>query len=404
MKNFAFVMLFIGLVAGGGFWLLSEDDAVPTPAEQTAAAEQDGSNTPADSAELDPPAKAKPQPAAMGPWPKAVVEETEYNFGTMVVGSEKEHSFIIRNEGAADLELLEGQPTCKCTRFELSKSVVKPGEEAELTMRWIGKAKDAAFQHGGPVFTNDPQNREIGLRVVGVVDAAVELVPEESWNVAMGDGTAGGSMEGLVFSKVHEDFQITSLTCDSPFVEVTMTRLSKEEIRQIGMKDAPMSAYAVKVEIKPEMPPGLLEKPLKIQTDCVELPYTVLLRAKKNGPIRILPAPGVAWNESKNGLQMGRFPAAKGREAVLNLLVDETQMTEPLKFTTVEADPAFIGVELESAEASSTQRTRYRLKISIPPGIPRSSSRSTQQPATIHIETNHPSGQSIDLKLSYNLF
>ncbi|MCP4508652.1 MAG: DUF1573 domain-containing protein, partial [Fuerstiella sp.] len=84
---------------------------------------------------------APPIPSKQGPWPSAVTNVRTFDFGSMAVGDEREHSFVIRNEGDADLHLLAGEPTCKCTAFELSSTTVKPGEEASLLVRWVGKMK-----------------------------------------------------------------------------------------------------------------------------------------------------------------------------------------------------------------------------------------------------------------------
>jgi hypothetical protein len=58
-----------------------------------------------------------PVPSATGPWPKAVVMGPVFMFGTMRVGDDKSHDFVIKNEGDADLILKTGKTTCKCTRF-----------------------------------------------------------------------------------------------------------------------------------------------------------------------------------------------------------------------------------------------------------------------------------------------
>src|SRR5579872_2905137 len=56
-----------------------------------------------------------PPVSKTGPYPKAVIEETEFEFGRMEVGEERSHAFIIRNEGEAPLLLKKGKTTCKCT-------------------------------------------------------------------------------------------------------------------------------------------------------------------------------------------------------------------------------------------------------------------------------------------------
>src|SRR5579859_1602904 len=56
-----------------------------------------------------------PPVATSGPQPKAVIDQTEFDFGRMEVGEERQHEFTISNEGQAPLVLKKGKTTCQCT-------------------------------------------------------------------------------------------------------------------------------------------------------------------------------------------------------------------------------------------------------------------------------------------------
>ena len=45
----------------------------------------------------------KPVPSKTGPWPKAVTQETNYDFNRMRLGTKKDYEFTIANEGDAPL-------------------------------------------------------------------------------------------------------------------------------------------------------------------------------------------------------------------------------------------------------------------------------------------------------------
>ena len=49
------------------------------------------------------PESTMPKVSPTAPWPKAVMDETEFDFGRMEVGEEQSHTFTIRNEGEAPL-------------------------------------------------------------------------------------------------------------------------------------------------------------------------------------------------------------------------------------------------------------------------------------------------------------
>ncbi|HBH52095.1 MAG TPA: hypothetical protein DDY91_09400, partial [Planctomycetaceae bacterium] len=94
-----------------------------------------------------------PEIAEKGPWPKAVVDQTEFEFGRMEVGEEMTHAFKIRNEGEAPLELAKGNTTCQCTISELENNLIPPGGEASITLRWKPTAQSDAFEKGAEIRT-----------------------------------------------------------------------------------------------------------------------------------------------------------------------------------------------------------------------------------------------------------
>src|SRR6185369_10235732 len=61
------------------------------------------------------PAEDFPPVSKAPPYPKAVMDETEFEFGRMEVGEERSHVFMIRNEGDAPLIIKQGPTTCQCT-------------------------------------------------------------------------------------------------------------------------------------------------------------------------------------------------------------------------------------------------------------------------------------------------
>jgi len=340
-----------------------------------------------------------PVPAEEGPWPSAVAEEKTFDFGTMPVGGEKEHAFVIRNDGEADLQLMAGEPTCKCTAFELGLKTVKPGEETTLLVRWLGKAKDDSFQHGGPVYTNDPKRKEIRFVVKGIVDTLFDVFPDRVWSIGTVNAKTGGTMQGVVISRVHDDFEITDIACKSPHISTVVSPAPPHILEQYQGR----CGYTIDVTFSPDAPPGLAEEDLTLKLSRSDGPVKVLVRAKMAGPVRVLPSPGVTFDNMVNGLKLGQFPTNKGRKAELTLLVDTSEMSEPFAATSIDTSPGFVKAELKHVAQLSDERSRYKLLISIPPGIPRTE-RDRSSPGLVDIQTNHPSGQTLKLKLSFKAF
>lgn len=69
------------------------------------------------------------QAAANQGTPKISIDNREHNFGDLNLNDKVEHTFIIKNEGTADLVILEAKPSCGCTVPDnYTKTPIKPGE------------------------------------------------------------------------------------------------------------------------------------------------------------------------------------------------------------------------------------------------------------------------------------
>lgn len=343
-----------------------------------------------------------PSPKKTGPWPKAVVSGPVFKFGTMRVGQDNSHDFVITNEGDADLVLKTGKTTCKCTRFgfgaveETAKkdAVVKPGNSVTLTMNWNGgKVADRGFRHGGDVFTNDPKNTTIKLAVEGAVEMPYEVQPGV-WAVGdVYDGQAA-KLRATIGSKLFSSLEIESLKSPSGYVTLTPGALTPED-RAVGSF---LGGVSLVVEVSPSIPAGLFQEEVEVKLVQETEPLKVLVMARKQGVVRLQPMAGTMYDSDKMQLRMGSFPASEGREATMLMVVDEKEMTEPLRITEVEADPSFITASISPIGAPSGTVHRYLLKINVPPGRPHVQ-RTDSKPGHIVISTNHSSGEKLNLGL-----
>jgi hypothetical protein len=104
------------------------------------------------------------QPATASPaGPKLVIAAPEHSFGNIKPGTPLTHTFKIRNDGQADLEIKSVKPGCGCTATNFDK-VVSPGKEGGITL----KIEDTAGYKGevektADVTTNDPERRTFKL-------------------------------------------------------------------------------------------------------------------------------------------------------------------------------------------------------------------------------------------------
>ena len=230
-------------------WMLKAD-----PSRKQATA------TPAPAAKEDPEA---PEVSATGPYPKAVLDETEFAFGAMEAGEERTHMFVVRNEGEAPLKLVKGTTTCKCTLSELAQGEVPPGESAEIELTWKPVAESTMFRQVANILTNDPKRTKIELTVSGTVDAKFHFSPADTWHLHEINESEPTPFTGSIYSTVLDKFQITDLKVDSPFATVKSEPLEAEVLKELHAQ----SGYSIALEIRPDIPVGEFRFPLIVQTD-----------------------------------------------------------------------------------------------------------------------------------------
>jgi hypothetical protein len=98
--------------------------------------------------------------------PRAVIDQTSFDYGDVINGSVVETTFHIKNMGDKELtvlraphvEVVEG---CCPPQTSLSKSVLLPGAEATVTMSFsMHDGMDGQHEFRVHVSTNDPDNPE----------------------------------------------------------------------------------------------------------------------------------------------------------------------------------------------------------------------------------------------------
>ncbi|MCA9033869.1 MAG: DUF1573 domain-containing protein [Planctomycetaceae bacterium] len=344
--------------------------------------------------------KEKPRPkiAGKGPYPKAEVPETLFDFGRQLLHSEPgQHDFTIRNTGEADLELVAGEATCQCTSFDVNKARIAPGEEAIVHIRWKAERRDVTFRHGGPVYTNDPENPEITFNVTGAIDEAVEILPSSQWDVGNVYADRNGKVQTAFASRMVDSFEIESIEADSEFITVETTPMSQEMLA----RDDWRCGYSLTVTVSNEIPNGSFQGKVSAKLSCSDEKLIIPVTARKQGRIRCLPMPGTFFDPEIMLLKLGVFSASESRSGKILLLVDQEGLEGPLEITNLEASPGFVKATIEPDGDQSGPKRRYILTVEVPAGKPRVK-HTMGNLASLRIETNHPKGETIPLDILFS--
>lgn len=102
--------------------------------------------------------------------PRLVVDESPFDFGTVLEGETVTHSFVLTNAGDLLLVIQQARASCGCTATFLSKRTLTPGESVSLetTLRTNGYG-GRTISKTVTVKSNDPDNPELILGLVGTV-------------------------------------------------------------------------------------------------------------------------------------------------------------------------------------------------------------------------------------------
>jgi len=346
-----------------------------------------------------------PEVSEKGPWPKAVVDQTEFEFGRMEVGEEMTHEFKIRNDGQAPLELAKGNTTCQCTISELENNLIPPGGEASITLRWKPTAQSDAFEKGAEIRTNDPNNKVFSLRVIGLVVPRLVLIPDTTWEIREVQETGPSYTAGFLISPVLADLGVEKLEYDESRMEVKTHPVDLDQITSMKGK----SGIGFEVIVKPGMPVGSFSFPIRIHTNSQERQtdgtlgdkaiVNVSVAGRREGPIRLL---GPAYLPENSTVALGSFSSNDGKSVKLTMLVRGAP-EEGLKFTEIVSDPDSLKLELIPEAKGAGNAKRYTLVVQAPPNGPRLTRRD-ENPAEIRIKTNHPEAPEMNLKVHFTAY
>lgn len=111
--------------------------------------------------------------------PKAVVKNSEHDFGNINQNDIVKHSFTITNSGDEILKISDVRASCGCTAATPDKNELKPGESTQLLVTFNSKGRKGPQTKTVNLKTNDPKNPSLVLKIKCNI-----IVKEENKNKA----------------------------------------------------------------------------------------------------------------------------------------------------------------------------------------------------------------------------
>jgi len=240
-KRFVVMMTFAFLVAFGSL----------------AAGAQEKSETAAKAA---PPEKAG----------RLTIVEPVKEYGEVPKGEKLDWSFLIKNTGDADLQILAAKPGCGCTVADFDK-VIKPGETGKVTAHVDTTAFAGPISKTVSIETSDPSTPEAVLTIHATVKPFVEAFPAGfvRYNMLQGDAE---TQSITLYSDEEDPFEITHIDVPGDYVKVVPHKI-EDPASRVQAGRANQNQYRLDITVGgPDAKIGPLADKIHIATNSKHQP------------------------------------------------------------------------------------------------------------------------------------
>jgi len=316
---------------------------------------------------------------------RAHIEETVYHFGIMHVRDTGARDFFIRNVGTADLILTEDRTSCYCLGIEVTPTRVPPGGTARAHLKYTAEqAMPGRFAQGGVILTNDPENREIHLRVEGVFTNPV-LVQPSSVNLPRVPAGTTQTATVRLYGFENEPLELTTATWenrehfDFQWEPAELT----EEDREDFFLEFANSVVEGTITVKPGLPVGPFQEWFQVRTNYHQTQPSVgfLVRGQiVSGNVSIS---GQGYNSATGVADLGRTSTGRSISREISIQFRGTT-AQSASVQIREVEPAWLRAELLSPSGEGVLRI-FPLRIEIPEDAPTGSFVATGDGQRAHI-------------------
>jgi hypothetical protein len=185
--------------------------------------------------------------------PRIACAEPVFDFGDADNSTSVSHTFVIRNDGDTTLEITNIRAACGCTVANVSTRSIPPGGTSELTANLNLRGRNGRQSKGITITSNDPQNPNLVVTMVGNATTAVSLSTER---IMFGQLNAGQeiSMPLEIRTANNVTMNITGIETGSDAITI------QQETGDDGVT-------RLQVAMKTPAQPGAFNSNIKIMTD-----------------------------------------------------------------------------------------------------------------------------------------
>jgi hypothetical protein len=222
--------------------------------------------------------------------PRLTIVEPVKDYGTISKGEKLDWSFVVKNTGDADLQIIAAKPGCGCTVADFDK-VIKPGQTGKVTAHVDTAAFAGPIAKSVTLETNDPTTPTSQLTIHAVVKPYVEAFPAGFVRFNLLQGEAD-SQTVTLYSEEDEPFQVTKVEVPGDWVKATFDKVTNDAEKAPNVGRPGQDQYKVKITVGgPDAKIGPLADKVHIITNSKHQPdYYISISGVVRPTFRVEPS------------------------------------------------------------------------------------------------------------------
>jgi hypothetical protein len=283
--------------------------------------------------------------------PRLTVVEPVKDFGTVPKGQKLDISFVVKNTGTSDLEVIAARPSCGCTVADFDK-IIKPGQTGKVNAHIDTTNFAGPIAKSITIETNDPSTPSAQLTVHAVVKPYVEAYPAGfvRFNMLQGDAE---TQAVTLYSEEDEPFQIVKVEAPSEWIKVDVKKNEGGDVvPTVGKKD--QAQYKLNITVGgPDAKVGPLAEKIHIVTNSTHQPdYWVSVSGVIRPTYRVEPT----------GVNFGPV-APSDSAATRTVTLRSNNLKVPESFTVSKVETSVPGVSAEVKPTANKGEYEVTLQV-----------------------------------------
>ena len=194
------------------------------------------------------------------PTPRLVAAEITGDVGTVVKGSHAKHTFVLRNEGDAPLEITGVLPSCGCTLAHVDE-VIPPGGEGKLEVDVNTLSLTGPGVTYIRVDSNDPQSPLVLNLKYEVTERLLAKPGYARWKSTQGESE--GTIANTIFTVDGKPFRVLGVETPGPHLRATYRPATEEERNEKAAGDQ----WRLELTLDSKAPVGAITGEVLVRTD-----------------------------------------------------------------------------------------------------------------------------------------